>query len=258
MESSRGTSPSKNAVSPGPPEHQLLEAFKAAALNVTKLYKTSVSGLSKARADGYQDCLDEILSFLDKSNIGVSDGEGWTIRKWATERLVPREAQLGMESEDEVEKPESVSSPEIHNANSEVHTAAPTSATRTASQLQPEPTSTTDDHMFIVPTQDNFTFRSAHPYPPPHSQESYPNLETLNLSNAGQTSDSAAQGSSIVPIAHPTRSRSSNNNRRGQRNKPTSNLGKGAGQKRPMNYADFFGLPDIPKEAFGREGKRRC
>ncbi|KKA29506.1 hypothetical protein TD95_001583 [Thielaviopsis punctulata] len=70
----------------GSPE-QLLEAFKAAALSVTKLYKTSAAEQSKARLEGYQDCIEDLLAFLDRENIGLGDGEGWVVRSWATERL---------------------------------------------------------------------------------------------------------------------------------------------------------------------------
>ncbi|KKF94944.1 hypothetical protein CFO_g2723 [Ceratocystis platani] len=52
---------------------QLLDAFRAAALSVTKLYKTSASAQNKARLDGYQDCLEDLLAFLDRENIGLGD-----------------------------------------------------------------------------------------------------------------------------------------------------------------------------------------
>ena len=63
-----GTSPSKQHGSE-PPE-QLLQAFKAAALSVTKLYKTAALDQTRARSEGYQDALDDLLSFLDKEDIG--------------------------------------------------------------------------------------------------------------------------------------------------------------------------------------------
>src|SRR5450432_3759901 len=97
-----GASPSKQQM-PEPPE-QLLSAFKAAALSVTKLYKTAAVDLARARSEGYQDALDELLAFLDKEDIGLTDGEGWRIRRWATERL-------DVESEDEPGQPERGSSP---------------------------------------------------------------------------------------------------------------------------------------------------
>jgi hypothetical protein len=71
------SSAGKQTVTTESPE-QLLDVFKAAALSVTKLYKTSALAEAKARTDGYQDCIDDLLAFLDKGNIGLSDGEGWS------------------------------------------------------------------------------------------------------------------------------------------------------------------------------------
>ncbi|KAI2469427.1 hypothetical protein F4781DRAFT_215808 [Annulohypoxylon bovei var. microspora] len=259
MEALRGSSPSKTAAGCESPE-QLLDAFKAAALSVTKLYKTSASAQAKARTDGYQDCLDDLLVFLDKSHIGLGDGEGWQIRKWATERLDGRDAV--QESEDEVDKAEPSSSPEIHRSNSQSHL----SAIRTEPHVQHDPvpqsvhmqlsTGTApaeeqQQQMMTVPTQENFTFRSSHPYP----QESYPNLENLDLSDSTKTNDTSSSASSAVPIAHPARSRT---NKRGPRAKPTNHLGKGAGQKRTINFAELFDVGGVAfgKDMFGRDGKR--
>ncbi|KAI1211623.1 uncharacterized protein F4807DRAFT_418470 [Annulohypoxylon truncatum] len=258
MEALRGSSPSKNSAGCESPE-QLLDSFKAAALSVTKLYKTSAAAQAKARTDGYQDCLDDLLAFLDKSHIGLGDGEGWQIRKWATERLDGRDAT--QESEDEVDKTEPSSSPEIHRSGSQSHL----SAIRTEPHVQHDPApqsvhmqpSTTgnapteEQQMITVPSQENFTFRSSHLYP----QESYPNLENLDLSDSTRTSDSSNSISSTVPIAHPARSRV---NRRGPRTRPTNQLGKGAGQKRTINFAELFDVGGVAfgKDMFGRDGKR--
>ncbi|KAI2606458.1 uncharacterized protein GGS25DRAFT_391121 [Hypoxylon fragiforme] len=254
MEALRGTSPSKNSASAESPE-QLLDAFKAAALSVTKLYKTSAAAQAKARAEGYQDCIDDLLVFLDKSHIGLGDGEGWQIRKWATERLDGRESQ-SLESEDEVEKSEPLPSPEIHRSANQTHP----STARNDVHMQHEPTptlqSTThspaeEQHCHAVPTQENFTFRSSHQYP----QESYPNLENLDLSDSAKVNDNTISGSSAVPL-HSSRSRTI---KRGSRPRPTAHLGKGAGQKRPINFAELFDVGSITfgKDAFGgREGKR--
>ncbi|CAK7227161.1 hypothetical protein SEUCBS140593_006484 [Sporothrix eucalyptigena] len=89
---------------------ELLDVFKAAALSVTKLYKTSAAVQSKARIEGYQDCLEDLLSVLEKGDVDVR-----TIRRWAVERLDGREPILPtIESEDEAEKS---STPEPQSAN---------------------------------------------------------------------------------------------------------------------------------------------
>ena len=70
---------------PQPPE-QLLQQFKTAALSVTNLYKNAVYAESQARQAGYQEAIEDLLHFLDRENLGLTDGEGWRVRQWATER----------------------------------------------------------------------------------------------------------------------------------------------------------------------------
>ncbi|CAK7272161.1 hypothetical protein SEPCBS119000_004979 [Sporothrix epigloea] len=91
---------------------ELLDVFKAAALSVTKLYKTSAAVQSKARVEGYQDCLEDLLAVLEKGEADVR-----TIRRWVVERLDGREPILPtIESEDEVEKTDGNSTPEPQQA----------------------------------------------------------------------------------------------------------------------------------------------
>src|SRR5271170_1460944 len=159
-----GTSPSKQHGTE-PPE-QLLSAFKAAALSVTKLYKTAAVDQAKARSEGYQDALDELLAFLDKEHIGLSDGEGWRIRRWATERLDGRDAvSQHAESDDETDKQETTSSPVLERTQS-----AAQLSTRTASPMRTEnvplviPPPIQEQQPVMLPPASTFTFRSSHPY----------------------------------------------------------------------------------------------
>ncbi|KAH8902380.1 hypothetical protein BR93DRAFT_920517 [Coniochaeta sp. PMI_546] len=244
---------------------QLLDAFKAAALSVTKLYKISAAAQAKARADGYQDCLDDLLSFLDKENIGVSDGEGWRIRRWATERLEGRDAvSQAMESDDEVEKAEPLSSPEIHRSSSvtrlspaatrdevNMRDSAPpvmepvvevveVAEEQPQQQKQPE---------FVVPTQDTFTFQASHAYP---SQDSYLNLDNLNLSDTHSTSNATTTSMPRSIRRHGSTPRSSSRN-------TANHLGRGAGQKRRLNLGEIFDLGSLGygKDPFGSNGSKR-
>lgn len=90
---------------------ELLDVFKAAALSVTKLFKTSTAAQSKARVDGYQDCLEDLLAVIDKGDADVR-----SIRRWVLERLDGRESVLStIESEDETDKADNGSTPEPHN-----------------------------------------------------------------------------------------------------------------------------------------------
>ena len=262
MDTMRGGSPTKGSSNPDCTPEQLLDAFKAAALSVTKLYKTSAASQSKARLDGYQDCLDDLLAFLDRQNIGLNDGEGWQIRRWATERLDGRDpVAQNTESEDEVEKAETTSSPEIHRSS------IPSSASRNDGHLRTDsapPTIhatavtpiTTDSQPIVVPSQENFTFQSSYPYP---QDSAYLNIDKLDLSDSARPNDGTTQqNSSSTMISHPARSRNGKRVQRPRASGHLGNLGKGAGQKRSINFAELFdvGSIGIGKDMFGRDGKR--
>ncbi|KAI1820490.1 hypothetical protein F4861DRAFT_58179 [Xylaria intraflava] len=252
MDAMRGSSPPKAAPSADP--EQLINAFKAAALSVTKLYKTSAAAQAKSRSDGYQDCLDDLLAFLDKRNLGLDDGEGWQIRKWATTRLDGGDSGPQVSDDDEeADKPEaaSLSEPPRPNAVPQQSTvqsepAPPTSHSSVVESVVEVPQTIT------VPTQENFTFQSSHPYP----QDAYLNIANLDLSDSIRTSDSAALGSSTSLPSQNTRSR--RDKRCPRPRNSTTHLGKGAGQKRPINFAELFdvGSLNFGKDTFGREGKR--
>ena len=68
------------------PSELLLQQFKTAALSVTNLYKVSAQAESQAKEAGYQEAIEDLLHFLDRENLGLTDGEGWRVRQWATER----------------------------------------------------------------------------------------------------------------------------------------------------------------------------
>ncbi|KAI1331804.1 hypothetical protein F5Y16DRAFT_359285 [Xylariaceae sp. FL0255] len=242
MDPIRGSSPSKGSASADP--EQLLNAFKAAALSVTKLYKTSAAAQAKSRSEGYQDCLEDLLAFLDRRSIGLSDGEGWQIRRWATEHLEGRESVI---SEDDADKADAASSPELPRANphSDIPPTRNESAPPTTHSSVPEHTME-EPQTFTVPTSENFNFQSCVPYP--QQQESYLNIADLDLSDPVRSSDGPVQ-SSIRP----------RRDKRRQRNSTTaSHLGKGAGQKRTINLAELFDVGNLAfgKDPFGREGKR--
>jgi hypothetical protein len=219
---------------------QLIDVFKAAALSVTKLYKTSALLESKARADGYQDCLDDLLGFLDKESLGLSHGEGARIRQWANERLDGRDAgnQTG-ESEDEADKAEANSSSEMTKESSAAPQPAPATTKPSPPIAAPVASNDQPPSPVLVPTQDTFTFQSSYPYP---------NIAKLDLSDA-----KAHNGSS-----HPSRTGRSRlhggPSRPGARTQ--SHLGRGAGNKRKMDFDEFFGGCFGGKDPFGNGSKR--
>ncbi len=229
MDSSRTAGSSKQAMGAETPE-QLLDVFKAAALSVTKLYKTSALAESRARTDGYQDCLEDLLSFLDKKNMGLCDGEGWGIRRWATERLGGSDSALpSTESEDETDKTDKTDKTTERTASPEM-TRTSTEPQQIATQIKsdsPAPTSqprNDEPTHFVVPSQDSFTFQSAHPYP---------NIATLDLS------DSRAHDTPTFP-GRAAKARL-NGPTAGRPLRTSGHLGRGAGSKRRINFDDFFG-----------------
>lgn len=250
-------------------EH-LLDVFRTAALSVTKLYKSSVTAQAKARAEGFQDCLDDLLSFLDKENLGLNDGEGWKIRAWANERLDNRDVSpQATESDDDTEKQDTVSSPQIHRSSSTASLsrvpaecqAQPRTSPQTEVQEQDDEASemtpvaeeiAVDEHEIVVPTQETFDFRSSHPYP----QDAHTNLNLSNL----RLSDNNRQHDHTMPHSTPRKPgrRHGVNPRRPARisSYRASHLGPGAGTKRNMDYEEFLELANL-KGFGGPEPKRR-
>jgi hypothetical protein len=257
-----GTSPPKQHA-PEPPE-QLLQAFKAAALSVTKLYKTAAADQAKARSEGYQDALDELLAFLDKEDIGLSDGEGWKIRRWATERLDGRDAvSQHAESDDETDKQERASSPILERTQSATQVPTRTaSPMRTDSATPVIPPPIQEQQPTMLPPASTFTFRSSYPYP----QDTDINLSGLDLSDSrGQPLDAtivshrSQSPSASITITRPSRTTSRLNNQTTRHNtRATASIGRGAGQKRKINLGEFFDIGNLGhgKDGFGGGGKR--
>lgn len=247
-----------------PPE-QLLTAFKAAALSVTNLYKSAAADERRARSEGYQDALDDLLTFLDKAAIGLGDGEGWRVRRWATERLHGRESALH-DSDDETDKTERASSPIIQRSQSSTRISTTPVPPRTESpgRAQPQPASVAvmsniDEASVNLMPQSTFTFRSTHNYP----EDAEMILSDLDISDNVRTTSHDApvsfNASSTPGIALPrqTRSRHSNSNPRISQRSPSS-LGRGVGQKRRIDFDDFFEIDNTRhgKDGFGGGGKR--
>lgn len=224
---------------------QLLDSFKAAALSLTKLYKISLSTQAKARTDGYQDCLEDLLAFLEKESVGLGEGEGKKVRKWATERLAEGRdaASASPESEDETDKAEPASSPEIHRSSSIAQLSNPRNEASMRDSAPPQVVAVTPtpEAEVVVPTLDTFNFQSQHPYPP------YLNLANLDLS------DSHNANTTSSPVSRPSKTRHGNGARTNSRT-----VARVSGQKRKLNIAEIFDLGSLGsgKDPFGGGGKR--
>lgn len=239
---------------------QLMDAFKTAALSVTKLYKTSAAAQAKARSDGYQDCLEDLIAFLDRQNIGLGDGDSRQIRRWAIERLEGRDSALSpLDSEDEAEKTEMASSsPDMHPPTTDANVTVPQQPHQQPQQSQPTrpdaaPNATTLNNStsattvaaqsspFVVPTLDTFSFQSPTAYPP----DSELSIANLDLSDSRPSDASLHSGTQAF---RPRTTRPGARPRGGH-------VGRVAGQKRRINLAEIFDVGGLGgKDVFGGGG----
>lgn len=246
--------------------HQLLADFKAAALSVTNLYKTATAENARSRDAGYQDALDDLLAFLDRENMGLMDGEGWRVRRWATERL--DDAPKGSEDEEDATKEEAVetrsSSPEVQRKPTvpaapsslleEEHQRPASEPPQHATQYQHQPVSTITAPLApaSVPALDGFSFRSAQAYPTNHNREDNNTMEVDPTS----TNTVRATPKASSRNRHTNQARSRDNNRSSTGPTFNFNLGSGAGGKRKMPYPDFFDISGLNPEG-GNDNSRR-
>ena len=241
-----------------PPE-ELLQHFKSAALSVTNLYKTAAADSLRVREAGYQDALDDLLTYLDKENLGLDDGEGWKVRRWATERLDSSPpAHAGSESEEErTDTEKRATSP----ATSVAERKSSPEATIRSSSKSKSP-ARTEQHAAIADTSSppplspvivkpqSFTFASAHPYP-----------QDIDMQAPETQLDSTTPAPPPTPAIRfdlrSTRSAHKHNNHT-SRHLTRSKLGSGAGSKRKIILPDYFDLGNFGegKEGFGGSFKR--
>ena len=225
MDSMRSLNKSLPKAKRQPDVHQ---SFKNAALQLTNLYKSALADVDRARSDGYQEALDDLLTFLDKENLGVGNGEGWRIRQWATERLDgPRHANSDEDDENDMDDKRARSSSPIMERNispeatrtSDLHAdAAPRSDSAPPVQLE---ASITEPEM--SPLHQVFQFSSSQPYP-----------SNVNAENAFGDFSAAARRAFPTPRRERHSNRSSSRNLQRTATQNLFQLGQGAGQKRRM------------------------
>lgn len=253
-----------------PPE-QLLQAFKAAALSVTNLYKVSAADHAQIRHGGFQEALDNLLAFLDNENLGLGDGEGWRVRQWATSRLDGSPpVHAGSDTDDdraETTKRARSSSPTLQRKSSQdtLRTRQPSrsaSPSRVASAPLVTPVHTPQLDTFSRPGI--FSFRSSHPFPPDVDMQA----DTTTSSTSQPEPQPQGPGSTITPAVRlemvsqrtrtPHRSGIHSNRHNTRSSTSTRSLGSGAGSKRKITYNDYFDLDSFGdgKDGSGVGGKR--
>ncbi|KAH0542036.1 hypothetical protein FGG08_003500 [Glutinoglossum americanum] len=279
------SSPPKQATNE-PPE-LLLQAFKSAALSVTTLYKLAAAEPDRARKEGYQEALDDLLHFLDRENLGLGDGEGWKVRQWATAAKVEgRDCASGATASDsdderaEAQKRARSLSPVAQRTRNTQEQQRSQQTTRLSSPVR---TGSAPPAVSIqLPSQqqqqipfarpDPFTFRSSIPLPqhldadielPDHDIFSGSSSQSSNhdTTQFQQQSNAPSLRVEVVPRATRSSTRHSAHNTRSMTNSRSStsigSLGAGAGFKRRLPFGEFFdlgGLDSNRKDGFGGPG----
>ncbi len=231
----------------------LMSNFKQAALTVTTLYKSAAAELDRSRKEGrlegYNDCLDDLLTLLVKIEGRADANTTEQLRQWALSRRrkvgrpKPRKQQAdrtdrdtSVESDTPTERPRSSSPPFPHGAE----TLPPNCRSKPSN---PPPRTSLNP-----PQAPAFTFRSdqhlpRHVPPPP---------ETVDVELPDTDFNSPPSSPQIIPQGgyHSRSSRSS---------LPPGN-GHGtprrAGNKRRFgNLNDFFDLAGVEKMHMGKKGR---
>lgn len=260
-----------------PPEH-LLQAFKSAALSVTNLYKTAATDQAQARVLGYRDALDSLLAFLDKENLGIGDGEGWKVRRWATERLdgSPPAHSSSDSDEDHVEttkRPRSTSptisstlqrkpSQETLEIRQQSRSSSPTYVISTTS-IEPLSSNSLSNNDMARPTE-IFSFTSPYPYPNDaemQTDSSCNGTAQPELSTQANTTVAPSVRVELMPKGSRAPHRNGNHSSRHNTRSATAvrALGPGAGSKRRIAFNDYFDLGSLgdSRDSFGGGGGKR-
>lgn len=248
------TSPRKRHTSQRP--EQLLQAFRSAALSVTNLYKTAASDQTRAHDEGYQDALQDLLNLLDRENLGLSDGEGWRVRQWATERFqgTPAAVQQTSDSDEDAEEEKRArsSSPTMQRKPGG-DTLQPNQSAAQTSPVRPESAPPVPVRRPSVTPPDDptpqFTFQSNHLYPSHHEVD----MDTVeNGSDQGPTTRPSMRVELLSRHArHSTRNSGPNSRGNNRLSSSLNSPGSAASMKRKIPFGDFF---DISGLGNGRDG----
>jgi len=250
---------------PAPPE-QLLQAFRTAALSVTNLYKSAVTDQNNARQAGYQEALEDLLTFLDRENLGLQDGEGWRVRQWATERYDGSGHYQQSEGEDDRDD-----QPTDHHSRrqstSPVREQMPPPAP-TPAEERPSDQATPNDDVRSPASEPvepapmfHFTGgRSDHPSDDMQTDDN-PTLAAVSPEGAPGSSSTASPAPPIRVELLNSRGNRTSHRHSGQRHggRPsTRDFTFTAGTKRKIHFPDFFDISNIgPRDGPGGSKRGR-
>ncbi|KAH7392168.1 hypothetical protein DE146DRAFT_132821 [Phaeosphaeria sp. MPI-PUGE-AT-0046c] len=243
MDSMRSLNKSLPKTKRQPDVHQ---SFRTAALNVTNLYKSALADLERARSDGYQEALEELMAFMDKENIGTGMGEGWRIRQWASERVegaLPKQAGSDSEDDELDDKRARSSSPIMeHGIVPDDTRSQPVVETGHRCDSAPPPVQTEATTVDGDMSSMNHVFQFSAP-------QSLPS----NTANDSAVSDFAAAARRAFPNPRRNSNRPSSRNLQRSAAQNLLQLGNGAGQKRRIMH-DFFNVDGFNDRRDGSSG----
>lgn len=256
MDSMRSLNTSLPRSSPCPqPTEQLLQSFKSAALSVTNLYKNAVSEQSQSRHLGYQDAIEDLLSFLDKENLGLGDGEGWKVRQWATERSDG--SGTSASDDDDAERRTRSSSP-VASRKEQPETEPTRQASGQASpprdvQSAPQPPQHPQQQQQPAPTtsqQSNetnsssrpavFTFTAGQQIPQTAEQD-----VDMQTTDDPSSQEDAPVNISVMPPRNSRQAFRHGGHPRSSQRTSTREPSVGLGSKRKFTFPDFFDLSGL-------------
>lgn len=249
---------------------ELLQAFKSAALSVTNLYKTAVTDQGNTRQLGYQDALDDLLSFLDRENLGMQDGEGWKIRQWATERFEGGDTMgNSIDSDDdraETEKRARSSSPvsQIRTTSEGLDTRGHSSSDNTVPRTEsaPPPTRKEESHAPVLDRPSMFTFSADHPLPnhdvPMHVLDTPSGDMHSSVDHPEATTSQAAGPLRVEVVNRAARMQNRHASTRHNTRSANRDVSFAGGTKRKFHLPEFFDISNVgnPRDGMNGGGKR--
>lgn len=249
---------------------ELLQAFRCAALSVTNLYKTTVTEHGNTRHLGYQDALEDLLSFLDREGLGLQDGQGRKIRQWATERFEGSETTgNSLESDEDridTEKRARSSSPipptrANHDA---VEMADRSNSEDTVSRTESAPPSTKEENQSAATDRaPMFTFSATQPVPnrdvAMHVSEPFSGDRQSSSDPPSDPPTSQSTGPVRVEVLN-RNARMQNRHASTRPHTRSSNrdIGLAGGTKRKFHLPEFFDISNLgnSRDSMNGGGKR--
>ena len=240
------------------PPAALMSAFKQAAMSVTTLYKSANTEIERARKQGYQDALDDLLQLINSDRI-YTNSEVTKIREWG----LSRRRKAGGDGESGARRSDPVDDSEDERGQSQTApSSSPMRESEPPADPQPQeqhapsgpvsspsyhsiPTSPPPPEVYHpVPKEipQSFSFRSNHHLPrhvPPPPRAPY--LEDIELPDTMPDSPMSTSSSGEQTLHHINHSNFS----------PSHRNSSGAWKRRfPLDFLELAAIAEKEKAAY--------